>query len=283
MTVAPGACDVPAVTDFRARYGPTAIVAGAAVGLGAAYAHQLAARGLDLLLLDRDEAPLRATAEAVRASSGVSVRPVVVDLGRPDLVELLQPELAAAEIGLLVCNAALGTVSPFLAMNAAHIQTMVAVNCRAPLVLAHALLPAMVARGRGGVILMSSLSGNFGSAQLSVYAASKAFDLVLGDALWAEMRPHGVDVLSVQPGSTRTPGWEASQPPDGGAGGPMPIMEPADVVREALDTLGVEPHLVAGEMNRQAAAALMSMPRRQVIELMSAITGQLVPSRVVKG
>jgi hypothetical protein len=167
-------------------------------------------------------------------------------------------------------------VAPFLELEAAELQAMVDVNCRAPLLLAHALAPPMVQRGRGGIVLMSSLSGNIGSAQLAVYAASKAFDRVLADALWVELRSHGVDVLAVQPGSTRTPGWLVSQPAD--AEQALPVMEPGDVVREALDALGVEPGIVPGELNRQGAEALAALPRWQAIELMSAITGALVPN-----
>src|SRR5262249_60061452 len=126
---------------------------------------------------------------------------------------------------LLVYNAAIGTVSRFLDLDAAHMQAMLDVNCRGAMLLARALAPAMVSRGRGGIVLMSSMSGNFGSEQLAVYAASKAFLLVLGEALWAELRPYGVDVLVVQPGSTRTPGWQSSQPAERRGPRPHP-MEP---------------------------------------------------------
>jgi uncharacterized protein len=268
-------------TAFRDRYGPCALVAGSAVGLGAEWTRQLAARGLDLLLLDRDHAALESTAREVQASHRVAVAPVTIELGRADVVEALQPHLVAHEIGLLVYNAALGTVAPFLDLDPEHVQAMLAVNCAGPLLLARALLPAMVARGRGGVIFLSSLSGNIGSAQLAVYAATKAFNLVAADALWAELRPHGVDVLAVQPGSTRTPGWLSSQPArDEGQseGMGLPVMQPADVVREALAALGVEPVVVPGETNRQGAEALAALPRRQAIELMSAVTGRLVPN-----
>lgn len=262
-------------TPFRSKYGPWALVAGAAVGLGAEYARQIAAHGLDLILLDRDGEALRATADEIRSSHGVQVRPLTVDLARPDLVGVIRPAVADREVGLLVYNAALGTVAPFLELEPAHVEAMLDVNCRAPLRLARALVPPMVRRGRGGLILMSSLSGNIGSAQLAVYAATKAFSLVLADALWAELRPHGVDVLAVQPGSTRTPGWLSSQPV--GADAPMlPAMEPSDVVREALAALGGEPSVVPGELNRQGAEALARLPRRQAIELMSEITAKLV-------
>jgi hypothetical protein len=259
---------------FRTTYGPCALIAGAAVGLGAEYTRQIAAHGLDLVLLDRDGAALGAAAEEIRSAHGVRVSALTIDLARPDLVEAIRPRLADLEIGLLVCNAAVGTVAPFLELAPAHLDTMLDVNCRAPLRLVHALAPPMIERGRGGIILMSSLSGNVGSAQLAVYAATKAFTLVLADALWAELRPRGVAVLAVQPGSTRTPGWLSSQPtgPDAPA---LPAMEPADVVREALAALGAEPAVIPGEMNRQGAEALARLPRRQAIELLSAITGQL--------
>lgn len=266
-----------ASTPFRARYGPTALVAGAAVGLGAAWADALAARGLDLVLVDRDAEPLARTAGALRGAHRVTVDAVTLDLGRPDLLAALDAAIAGRTIGLAVYNAALGTVAPFLDLTPEHLDAMLAVNCRGPLLLAHAVAPGMIRRGRGGIVVMSSLSGNVGSAQLSVYAASKAFDLVFADALWAELRPHGVDVLAVQPGSTRTPGWLSSQPADA-AGAGVPVMEPAEVVAEALAALGHEPLLVPGELNRQGAAMLAALPRRQAIELLSGITGALVPN-----
>jgi short-subunit dehydrogenase len=260
---------------FRSKYGPCALIAGAAVGLGAEYARQIAAHGLDLVLVDRDGEALRATADEIRDRYRVQTRAVVIDLARSDLVGALRAEAVDREIGLLVYNAAVGTVAPFLEIDPSHCETMLDVNCRGPLRLAHAFLPAMIRRGRGGLVLMSSLSGNFGSSQLAVYAATKAFTLVFADALWAELRSFGVDVLAVQPGSTRTPGWLTSQPADGEE--PMlPAMEPADVVREALAALGVEPSIVPGDLNRQGAAALARLPRRQAIELMSEITAKLI-------
>lgn len=263
--------------EFRRHYGPWALVAGAAVGLGAEYARQLAARGLNLLLLDRDETPLRVLAQALARDAGVDAVPVVADLSRPDLAALLAPAIGDREVGLLVYNAAIGTVARFLDTTPAHSLAMLDVNCRGPLLLVHALAPAMAQRGRGGIVLMSSMSGNFGSEQLAVYAASKAFNLLLGDALWAEFRAVGVDVLAVQPGSTRTPGWQTSQPPELRGPGPH-VAEPADVVREALDALDDGPNLIPGEMNRQGAAMLATMPRRQAIELMSGITRDLRPN-----
>ena len=127
---------------------------------------------------------------------------------------------------------------------------------------------------------MSSMAAESGTANLAVYSATKAFDLNFAESLWMELRDHGVDVVAVRPGSTRTPGWEASQPPGAlDPDGPAPegVMAPAEVVAEALDMLGSTPSFVAGEMNRAGEAYFRSLPRRQVVEIMSGITGVLVP------
>src|SRR5262249_60675766 len=86
---------------------------------------------------------------------------------------------AAADLGggLLASNAAIGIVSPFLDVAPSDLQASLDVNCRAPMLLVRALAPPMIARRRGGIVIMSSMSGSFGSAQLAVYAATKAFDL----------------------------------------------------------------------------------------------------------
>src|SRR5579884_2591626 len=152
---------------FRARYGPWALVAGAAMGLGAEFARQLAERGLALVLLDREAAALEATAASIAAAHAVTVRPVVVDLGRPDLVEALAGSIAGLEIGLLVYNAALGTVAPFLALDPSHTERMLDVNCRAPLRLLRALGRARRARRRRA----RGAAGRDPDARLGVLAA----------------------------------------------------------------------------------------------------------------
>src|SRR5439155_1052951 len=141
---------------FADRYGPRALVAGGATGMGAEYCRQIAALGLDLLVLDRDEPALDATAGELRSA--------------PD-----------------------------------------------------------------------------------------AGDLVLAEGLWYELRDRGVDVIAIRPGSTRTPGWQSTQPASGDLRG---VMEPADVVRDALAALGTTPSIAAGAANRAAEAMFRGMQRR---------------------
>jgi hypothetical protein len=264
-------------TAFTARYGPCALVAGGATGMGAEYCRQLAATGLDLVILDRDEPALEATARELRSAPGaVDVVTAVVDLGQPHapLLDAVRRAVGDLEIGLLVANAAWSPVGPFLTTDLGALLAAIDINCRAPVVLAHELGARMAARGRGGIIVMSSLAAETGTAQVALYSATKAFDLVLAEGLWYELRDRGVDVVAIRPGSTRTPGWESTQPASGELRG---VMEPADVVRDALAALGTTPSIAAGAANRAAEAMFRSMARRDVIELMSGITSQLVP------
>jgi len=127
----------------------------------------------------------------------------------------------------------------------------------------------MVSAGRGGIVLMSSGAGLAGSAYNAAYAASKAFDLVLGESLWAEWQKRGVDVLSVIGPAIDTPTFRATMPPDAIAAMP-PAMAPAAVVEEVLDALGSRPSFVPGEANRQGIEALGSLPRHKQVEAMAA-------------
>jgi short-subunit dehydrogenase len=262
---------------FADRYGPRALVAGGANGMGAEYCRQIAAVGIDLVILDRDESALAATASELRsARDAVDVVTAVVDLGQPyeSLLDAVRRAVGDLEIGLFVANAAWSPVGPFLDTDLAGLLAAIDINCRAPVVLVHELGGRMVARGRGGIIIMSSIAAETGTANVALYSATKAFDLVLAEGLWYELRDRGVDVVAIRPGSTRTPGWQSTQPPSGDLKG---VMEPVDVVRDALAALGTTPSIAAGVANRAAEAMFRSMPRRDVIELMSKITSQLVP------
>ena len=195
---------------FAARYGPRALVAGGATGMGAEYCRQIAATGIDLVILDRDESALDATAAELRsAPDAVDVVTAVVDLGQPaeQLLDAVRHAVGDLEIGLLVANAAWSPVGPFLDSDLAGLLAAIDINCRAPVVLVHELGARMAAqRAAAGIIIMSSLAAETGTAKVALYSATKAFDLVLAEGLWYELRDRGVDVVAIRPGSTRTPG-----------------------------------------------------------------------------
>ncbi len=266
-------------SNFARGYGPWALVAGGSVGLGAAFSRQLAQRGLNVVVVADAAHPPDVLAAELSGAHGVEVRPVVADLADADAIERLVAETADLELGLLVYNAAASYVGPFLTQPLDSKLAALDVNCRGPLLLVHHLAPAMVRRGRGGVLLMSSLAGLQGTALVATYAATKAFDVVLGEALWEELRRAGVDVLACCAGATRTPGYVSTEPRSGGRMS-APVMEPEAVAAEALDALGHGPRAVAGRANRVAAALLTRLlPRRLSVALMGRSMRSIYPDR----
>ena len=257
--------------DLRARYGSWALVTGAAMGLGAAFADQLAASGMNLVLLDYDAPALASQAETLRRRHpAVEIREVVADLSDRAQVDAALTSVADLEIGLLVACAAHSVVGAWLDVPLETKVKHIEVNCVSVATMVDRLSREMAARKRGGIIVVSSMSAKQGTPLVATYAATKAFDLVLGESLWAELRSHRVDVLALMPGSTRTPGFQGSLP----AGAKLPkgvrVMESGDVAREALAALGKKPSLVAGGWNRIASSVMQRLlPRKRAIEVMT--------------
>jgi len=188
------------------RYGPWAIVAGASEGIGASFSRRLAAQGINLVLVARRADPLNALAHELRDQYGVETRAIALDLSVPGAEAELFNATAALEVGLLICNAGADEHAAwFLDVAADEWAAMIRRNCVVPMVAAHHYGAAMVGRGRGGVLLVTSGAAWVGGARLATYGATKAFDLVLGEALWAEWHDRGVDVLSLVVGATDTP------------------------------------------------------------------------------
>jgi hypothetical protein len=263
---------------FRARYGPWAVVAGASSGLGAELATQLAGRGLNLLLLARRGELLESLAAKLRAERSVEIRIAAIDLGAPELLARVRAASDDLEIGLLVYNAAFAPLGPFFAHSLEDKLRTVDVNCRGPLILADLFGRQMIARGRGGIVLMSSMAGSRGSPLVATYAATKAFNLVLAEGLWDELASFGVDVLACRPGATRTPNYEATEPV-----GRVPLMEPEPVVRCALDALGSKPSVVPGWINQVSDFFLgRLLSRRAAIRIMGRATRALYPQAALK-
>jgi len=257
--------------SFRRRYGPWGLVAGAGRGLGAAWAEALAERGLDLLLIDIEPDPLRSFATQLAERSRRVVEPLVLDLGADDMLDRVVDSATSREIGLLVYNAAVSSIGRYLDEDLAVHERLLAVNCHGPARLAHHFGRQMRTRGRGGIVLMSSLSGFQGNPMLAQYAATKAYNLVLAESLWEECREAGVDVLACCPGATRTPGYLRARPPGGGRKFPAE-MRPREVVELALAALGKGPDIIPGLANRIVAAILQRLlPRRRAIEIMGRV------------
>jgi hypothetical protein len=252
---------------FAERYGPWAVVAGASEGIGAAFARALAARGLNLVLVARRAAPLAELAGALP----VETVTVPADLATPAGLDALDRATAGLEVGLVVANAAYAPIGRFVELDRAQADRAVALNCTAPVWLAHRYLPAMVSRGRGGFVLMSSLAGLQGVPRLAVYAASKSFGAVLAEGLWAELHGSGVDVVGCLAGAVSTPGLAASKPR------PAPgTRTPEKVVEAALRGLGGGPRVVPGALMRFSAVVMgRLLPRRAAIAVIGRASGDV--------
>lgn len=250
-----------------------ALVAGASEGIGEAFAHALAARGHDLILLARRESVLETTAAAVRQKYARQVVTASVDLGAEGFLDRVKPLLEGRPPEVVVWNAAASPIGSFLKQTAAQTVPAVMVNCRGPVELCHLVLPGMVERKRGAVVLMSSLTAYQGTAYTAVYGATKAFNLSLAEALWAELRGTGVEVMACCAGPTRTPGYTKSMP-DGAPG----ELDAAQVAEEALRALGSGPAMTPGLFNTFVSFFLRRMlPRRAAISIMASQTKRLIP------
>lgn len=225
--------------DFAQKYGQWALISGGAQGIGAGYAQRLAALGMPLILLDINGDILEQTAIKLRADHpNVEVRTIAVDLADAAALNAAIDSVADLEIGLLVANAGIGAVGLWLEVPIEVKMNQIAVNCTSTLILAHRLSPLMVARKRGGIIIMASGSAEMGSSFIVTYAATKAFDRVFAEGLWAELHRYGIDVTTVMPGAVNTPGFRAALPK---GKEPTRLMQPVDpfvVVDAALDGLG---------------------------------------------
>jgi short-subunit dehydrogenase len=249
------------------QYGPWALIAGGSEGIGLCFARELAAAGINLVLLARRMEPLEAAKLQVLKEFPVEVRIHSLDLTSQDLEEQLIKVTNGLDIGLLIYNAgAIHGAGLFLDEPLEKTRKLVQLNCLGPAIFSHHLGNAMRQRGRGGILLMSSLSGLTGGAYIAAYAATKAFDIVLAESLWAELAPCGVHVLSLVAGATDTPAMTAS----GIRFEAGHAMDPMTVAMEGLAQLPHGPLHVAGDNNRLGATILRGEDRRQSVALMSA-------------
>jgi len=223
------------------------LITGASRGLGAEFARQCAERGLNTILVATNADLLKAQADAIVRDYGVEVKTIALDLGREDILPEISQITDSLEIGLLVNNAGISRVRPFLEHSLGQLLRQLHVNTRAGLILAHHFGRKMAGRRRGGIIFLSSGSAMYGTAYCANYAGTKAYNLIVAETLWYELGRYGVDVLGFMAGSTKTPGWDASEPKPCRF---VKVMDVKPAVAEALKALGKRPSLIAGRANR---------------------------------
>lgn len=264
MTTAPG---------FVARYGPWALVTGASDGIGKAFAAELAARGVNLMLVARRGELLDAQAVGYSRAFGVQCRVVAVDLGTTEGLHRLQGEIADLDLGLLVAAAGFGTAGAFVEGELRDEHAMLAVNCGATLALAHAIAPRLVSRGRGGIVLLGSIVGFQGVPWAAHYAATKAWVQAFGEGIAAELHPRGVDVLVVAPGPVASGFAARARMRMGRAASPVVV------ARGALDALGRRGLVRPGGLSKLLGWSLATLPRAGRTRVMGLIMGGMTAHR----
>ena len=230
--------------------GKTALITGASSGIGEAFAHILAARDMNLVLVARSEEKLHAIAQALSQQYGIRAEVIPADLCREGAAQEIYRQTQALDIpvDLLVNNAGFGTYGDFdtLASEREHQEIML--NVTALVDLTHAFVPAMVVKKAGGVINIASIAAFQPLPYQAVYGASKAFVLSFSLALWAEYRTRGVHVVALCPGPTATNFFTVLEAPE------MPVMgrmhTPEAVVMAGLRALEEgRPYVVEGRRN----------------------------------
>ena len=257
--------------QFQSSYGPWAIVAGASRGLGAEFAEQLAQKGLNLVLAARSLQPLSALAAKLEETYSIQVLPLQLDLADESAAQSLNQAVLSLDVGLLVYNAAYSATGPFFKEPLEGHLKELNTNCRTPLALVYLLGERMLSRGRGGIILMSSLSAVQGSAYVANYAATKAYERILAEGLWEELRAQGIQVIASSPGAVSTPNYEQSLE-GGGQKPPASATSPETVARETIQALGKGPGVVPGRGYRLASFMMdRVLPRSMAIRLMGRV------------
>lgn len=252
--------------DFKSTYGPVAVVTGASSGIGAAFAADLAAKGMDLVLAARRVDRLAELGDRLNKAHGVKVRSVEVDLAETDSAEEVLAATTDLDVGLIVSNAGFGMKGDHAQNDPAIMTEMLMVNCQAPLQLTRGFIPRLRARGRGGILLVSSVEGLIGCPYSTAYSATKALVKALGEGLWGELQPEGIDVLTLCPGATESEaaarsGMDLSQIQN--------VMKAEDVAKLALDNLRNGPTFISSEHYRKQFEALLAMPRGAALTAMA--------------
>lgn len=235
--------------DFLNRYGQWGLVAGAAEGLGAAYCEELASRGMNVIMVDVQQDKMNILAERLQKEYSIIIRQVIIDLSHEDAPEKCVEAMNGLDCRLLIYNAAYSRVKPFLSAEGHELDLYVNVNTRTPLLLAYSFAKKLRSGNTpGGILLMSSLAGLWGTRLVAIYSGTKAFNLLLAEALSHEFKPYHIDVSACCAGATATPGYLGTNPASGLVG--PSLMQPRLVARIALDKLGKKTVILPGFANR---------------------------------
>lgn len=266
------------------RYGRWALVAGASAGLGAAFATGAARHGFNVVLLARRKAMLEETASRISSIYGVETRCVVADLAQPGVDDLIVRATEGLDLGVFIYNAASEPSGLFLDIPLEEHRQNIEVNCWVPTVLCHRLGRKMIDRGRGAIVLVSSVAALQGIKIFVSYGGAKAYQLILGEGLWDEFREHGVDVLSYVVGATASSNYvgadakvyagASAEVVEASKSVLMPVT-PEQVAERLFERLHCGPRQYSTDDDEAKSAAKAVLSRAEVVRTTGAVTSGL--------
>ena len=252
---------------FQKQYGSWAVVTGASSGIGRAMATEVAARGLNLVLVARRETELSRAARELSDQYGVEARVLAVDLATAEGIRKIEADTGGLAVGLLVAAAGFGTAGSFLEGKLEDELAMLDVNCRAVLALSRHFGRRFAAQGRGGLILFGSLVGYQGTPRAAHYAATKAYVQTFAEGLHVELASKGVDVLVSAPGPVHSGFGERARMRMGAA------EKPETVALATINALGRKMTVTPGALSKFLTWSLRTAPRGLRVRIMGSIMG----------
>jgi uncharacterized protein len=190
---------------FAAKYGPWAVIAGASEGTGACYASQLAAMGLNLVLVSRRQAALETLGKDLSAKHGIEYRAVALDLSSEGAGRAIVEASAGLDVGLYISNAGADNFARFFEDGTIGAHRLVRMNILTLIDASNAFGQSFLKRGRGGIIVMASGAGLGGQPNLALYSATKGFEINFAESLWAEYHERGIDIIGIAAPMMKTP------------------------------------------------------------------------------
>ena len=249
----------------------TTLITGASSGIGAAFAHKLAERGHNLLLVARSEENLVTACNEVGRSQSIRAEYVAMDISVPEAPSRLFEETLkrGLEIDFLINNAGFGSMGDFAQLDLDRELNMIDLNIRALTELTYRFLQPMRERKGGTIINVASTAGFQPVPFMGVYAATKAFVLSFSEALWEENRPYGIKVMALCPGVTDTNFFEASRMQRPPARTSQTSEEVVDVALRALAR--GKSSVISGWTNKLMVESERLVPRKLVLRAAGAV------------
>jgi uncharacterized protein len=223
-------------------------------------------KGLNLVLVARRIDRLDELAARLAAEHGIKAHTIRIDLGLPDAAQRMLDDTAAMDVGIVVSNAGFSLKGDHASNHPEVMAEMLTVNCHVPMQLTHGFIPRLRQRGRGGIILTSSVEGLMGCPYSAAYAATKALVKSLGEGLWGELQPDGIDVLTLCPDATES---EAAAKSGIDITKLQNVMKAEDVVSLTLDNIRNGPTFISSEHYRAMFDRLLALPRRDALLAMA--------------